>query len=237
VLASGGGTLLVVWTDDNEVRATRIHPSFTIDPPVVVSTDAVLFPLHPTVAFNGTHFLIAWLDVYAFDRGYGRPSISGRRVTPGLSLVDTTDLLLVGEASTFLQRDAPSLAAKGSEWFLAYQSRFEFLTPELSLARIAPNGTTTSTSIIGSGFTPELTWSGTTMYVAYRPEGGALRVEPVDGAGLTEQIAGRVSDGRQIGITSRNGQWLAVYARFAETHVPRVFAAIPARTLPRRRAL
>ncbi|HEV7241999.1 MAG TPA: hypothetical protein VGQ36_22400 [Thermoanaerobaculia bacterium] len=235
VLASGGGTLLVAWSD-GEIHATRVHPSGTIDPPVVVSVGAERFAVDPAVAWNGTEFLVAWVRTYEFDRSWYRPEILTRRVTPELALSGSLTAMVSGPQS---QIGVPAVASDGTDWFVAWHDLYSM---EVRAKRVGD----TASTFVGRGFVPELTWTGKTLYVAYRPELGALAVRPVAGAGVEQNIDGTAKtidlwygEVEQIGIAARNGRWVAAYTRIgnaAEGFVPRVFATFTPNQ-PRRRSI
>lgn len=235
VLASGGGTLLVAWSD-GQIHATRVHPSGTFDPPVVVSAGAEHFAVDPAIAWNGTEFLIAWVQQYEFDRTWFRRKLLARRVTPELALAGSLTAVADTPSDGI---GVPAAASDGTGWFVAWP---ELYSLEVRVKRLGD----TASTIVDRGFVPELTWTGKTLYVAYRPESGVLAVRPVAGEGVEQTIAGipKPDDSwygelEQIGVAARNGRWVAVYTRIgaaAEGFVPRVFATFTPNQ-PRRRSI
>ena len=224
-LASGGGTLVVAWSDSRDVFITREHPSLTLDPPVLVSQESDLDAIEPAVSWNGTHFLIAWAGTYDFDRAYVRSTLIARRVTPELAFAGSP---------VSLQRygvEAPAIASDGKDWLIAWQSLPDYEGPAISRMRITSDGVAQDETIVARGFAPQLVWTGNSMLLAYRPKNAALTVMPVGGDGTAETIPGTALpvSGDQLGITWRNGRWIAVYPRIGDESVgfvARVFAAI-----------
>ncbi|MGZ8779579.1 MAG: hypothetical protein ACXW31_06630 [Thermoanaerobaculia bacterium] len=248
-LASGGGTLLVVWSNGFDVLATRVHPSLTADPPVIVSSDIDMNAVDPAAAWNGAHFLVAWVGTYDFDRIWVRPRLYTRRVTPELGFAGASNLTLA--RSHWESIGMPAIASDGQDWFIALKREAHLFASEIYLTRFTASGEPGAEVLVASGSAPELVWTGSTLFLAYRPDNGALAVKPVVGAGTAEMIAGKTRNAPpgaigslplfdQTGITWRNGRWIAAYQRIGEEDegfVPRVFAAISGRTKGKARAI
>lgn len=128
-LAHGSGVSLLVWSDRRSALGTALggpifSAGFAQSEDDVLGQrldaqgqllDAVPFPIaagagrqvEPRVAFNGQHFLVAWLaDAQVFAR---RVSMTG-------ALLDATPILVDASADTF------SLAANGTSWLLVTES-------------------------------------------------------------------------------------------------------------------
>ena len=117
VMATGGGTTLVVWDDlrggDRDVFATRLDPNGApLDPVPIAIAHGSADQTAPQVAWNGTHFLVAWLSQES-SAGWYRNEPRAVRITPQGSIVDTTPIALPVEADTLV------LASDGAEWLLA----------------------------------------------------------------------------------------------------------------------
>jgi hypothetical protein len=69
-ISSDGSDFLVVWTDSRDMNESwtdiygaRISPSGAVlDPRGIPICTAAGYQRHPSVAFNGTHYLVAWID-------------------------------------------------------------------------------------------------------------------------------------------------------------------------------
>src|SRR5262249_13361932 len=61
----------------------------------------------PSVAFDGTNYLVVWADSGALDS-------YGTRVTPGLTVLDPSGFLLTGGSGWQVD---PKVASNGSGWF------------------------------------------------------------------------------------------------------------------------
>ncbi len=236
-LASGGGALLLAWSDSRDVLVTRVHPSLTTDPPVIVSSDVDGLAVDPAVAWNGAECLIAWVETFTFDRTTLRPTVYARRMSPELGPAGPSIVV----ADKVGQAGAPVAASDGKDWFVAWEAVYE---TAIVFSRIAATGEAGPKVIVARGSAPGLAWSGKTLYLAWRPESGAVAVQPLARPGATETIAGRTRSAspflyEQSGIAWRNGRWIAAYPRLgdeAEGFVPRVFAAIAA-ARPKGRAI
>ena len=94
---SGGGVSLVVWVDTRvpngtrKIWATRVDAvGQPLDKPMLELGDGegTSNDVSPRVAFNGTHFVVAWVDP-------GQRSILYRRVSPQGALVDAAPRIAV----------------------------------------------------------------------------------------------------------------------------------------------
>lgn len=88
-IASDGMNYLVVWEDNRngfyDIFGTRITPSGTVlDPWGIVVSDALYDQVRPSVAFNGTDYLVVWEDC----RASHREKIYGARVSPNGAVLD-----------------------------------------------------------------------------------------------------------------------------------------------------
>ncbi|MBI2844849.1 MAG: hypothetical protein HYX78_15760, partial [Armatimonadetes bacterium] len=129
--AAGGSGYLVVWQDrrsgaDYDVYGILVGEdgtpqgeSFLISSVNVASGhDVVGAPGNqtaPAVAFNGTDFLVVWLD----SRTTGEPPhIYGARVTISGQLLDRDGIAISTGSTT---HNAPAAASDGADWLVAYE--------------------------------------------------------------------------------------------------------------------
>jgi hypothetical protein len=112
--AFDGTNYLVVWQDarngvDYDIYAARVAPDGTV-------LDAAAIPLctaagdqtQPSVVFDGTNYLAAWMDARA---GTANLHVYGTRITPGGAVLDASGLPIATAAPV---GSAPTLAANGS---------------------------------------------------------------------------------------------------------------------------
>ncbi|HEX6097540.1 MAG TPA: hypothetical protein VF432_14525 [Thermoanaerobaculia bacterium] len=239
-LASGGGSLVLVWTDEGQpLRATRIYAGGTYDPPVAVVEAGGLLE-DPVISFNGTHFLLAWTDVYLdWDILY-RTGILARRMTPELQFADTEPRTLVSFGWTRNVAE-PSLASNGSAWFLTWTSTANAQTQQVRAARIAADGTAEDSRALTHGFGAEIAWTGTQLVVAWKDD--ALYVAPLTevlGAPRILDPSPMVYEDRQVSLTRWGSSWAAAYPLVGGVevgHVPRVVVTVEGRSARKVRAI
>ncbi|HEY0370727.1 MAG TPA: hypothetical protein VGD79_01925, partial [Thermoanaerobaculia bacterium] len=255
-MASGGGSLVLVYSDEGvALRATRIHAAGTYDPPVAV-LDYAGFRLDPQISFNGTQFLIAWIETYIDWDWFYQHAISGRRMTPELQFAEAAPHALV----TFgfgRHHDEPSLTSDGKDWFLAWTIATSPYDPnppsddkkQVRLARITPDGN--ADSLLGTaltrGFGAEIAWTGSRLAAAWKDDtiGTPLLVSrltsalAIEGAQILDPHA-TVYEERQVALGRWGSGWAAVYPMIggAETgYVPRVLATVEGRGKGKFRAI
>ena len=138
VMATGGGTTLVVWDDlrggDRDVFATRLDQNGApLDPVPIAIARGSGDQTSPQVAWNGTHFLVAWLSQEP-TAGWYRNEPRAVRVAPQGTIVDTTPISLPVEA------DYLAMASDGAD-FLVATTGTTAGTGDIRGWRIAGNGT------------------------------------------------------------------------------------------------
>ena len=248
-LGSGGGALVLLYTSDNDLLATRLHAAGTFDPPVPVIENALVED--PLIVWNGTQFLAAWTDVHLdWDIVYYR-AVSGRRMSADLQFADAEPLTLASLGLTW-QPHEPSLASNGSEWFLTWTGEVQ-QQPVVRIQRIAADGSVADVrgGALASGFGSEIVWNGRRLAVAWKDTaaGNPLLIAPLTPDALGIDRDGQrtldpntmIYDGsRQVSLTRWGSGWAAVYpsiAGAAEGHVPRVYATLEARVKGKVRAI
>lgn len=222
-LASGGGMLVAFTTGSRDVVATRIHPAGTADPAVVVAHRDGVYPRYPVASWNGSHFLVAWIESSVTDDVW-RGTIAGRRVTLNLGI--DGDVLALAAGKEVDPFETPALASNGGEWFLAWSRE-----NHVRLARIAADGTVLSESPTLYGSAPQLTFAGRQLVLAAKSFGNVT----IQAGDTFTTIPSLPYDG--FSLTSRAAKWYTAFTRRGGTevgHVERVYVASPG---PRRRTL
>ncbi|MBN1208055.1 MAG: tandem-95 repeat protein, partial [Myxococcaceae bacterium] len=119
-LAFDGTNYLAVWQDDrssgqNDIYASRISPAGTVlDVSGIVVSSTPQTQINPTVAFNGTSYLVVWEDYRNLATS---ADLYGARLTPSGSVLDASGLPLIQAAANQSQ---PSLARVGTQYLLAW---------------------------------------------------------------------------------------------------------------------
>jgi hypothetical protein len=168
-IAFDGTNYLVTWTGypengGGDIYATRVTPGGTVLDPggIPVSTGSAV---HPSVAFDGTNYLIVWDTGGAFGG-----DIYGARVTPAGEVLDPAGI----PVSTASNAEAePKLAFDGTNYLVVWEdSPGSF--PTVRGARVAPNGTVLDPSGIAISpvtqtweTTPSVAFDGTTFMVVW----------------------------------------------------------------------
>jgi hypothetical protein len=236
-MASGGGSLVLVWTDEAEpLRATRIHAGGTYDPPVTVAADWV-GSTEPLLSFNGTHFLIAWTDIALDWDIFYLLGISGRRMTPDLHFADSEPRTLVSYG-TVRGEDEPSLTSNGNDWFVTWTHMTDGEN-QVRMARVAADGTADDGMVLTRGSGAEIAWTGTQLVLAWKDD--ALYVAPLNGG--TRRVLDpnpMVYEERQVSLTRWGSSWAAAYPLVlggGAGHVPRVLVTLDGRSARKVRAV
>ncbi|WP_224365732.1 Ig-like domain-containing protein [Hyalangium versicolor] len=120
-LAFDGTNYLAVWQDDrlgqNDIYGARISPSGTlVDTGGIIINSAQQAQTNPTVAFNGTSYVVVWED--ARNTAATGIDLYGTRVAPDGSVLDGLGLPLVTSAAN---QTLPALARLGTQCLLAWQ--------------------------------------------------------------------------------------------------------------------
>ncbi|WP_395818481.1 Ig-like domain-containing protein [Archangium minus] len=121
-LATDGQNVLAVWRQSVSGNSSTIHARLipptgtTGGSPRLIGRSALPYS-SPTVAFNGTHYLVAWMD----DSNTTAPGsdISGTRVSTTGAVLDSPSRTLVLGSGSFYP-DNPRLASVGSQLLLAW---------------------------------------------------------------------------------------------------------------------
>ncbi|MCK4575268.1 hypothetical protein KAU34_02560, partial [candidate division WOR-3 bacterium] len=117
-VAFDGTNYLVVWMDyrcaSNDIYGTRVNQSgVVLDPAgIAISTDG--FSQHyPSVAFNGTNYLVVWEDLRNFST-----DIYGARVTQSGIVLDP-DGIAISTVTNW--QESPSVACDGTNYLVVWE--------------------------------------------------------------------------------------------------------------------
>jgi hypothetical protein len=180
--AFDGANYFVVWrqqtgsgTDSTaDVYGVRVDPTGTVlDAAPMVVSSAANGQYGPSVAFDGTNFLVVWLDGRSLSGaqncGTAVCEIFGARVTPSGALLDgpaTSGGIGISTGGTQPRDDLPSVAFNGTEFLVAWATS-GFATSGstgIRLARVAPGGVVISTPASGIGVSGAPPSSTTSLY-------------------------------------------------------------------------
>ncbi|HVG63768.1 MAG TPA: Ig-like domain-containing protein [Hyalangium sp.] len=121
-LAFDGTNYLAAWQDhrsgtESDIYAARISPAGAVldSAGIAVSTQSAA-QTNPTIAFNGSTYLIVWED--SRNQASTDLDLYGARVSPAGAVLDTSGRALIVAASAQTQ---PALTRVGSQYLLAWQ--------------------------------------------------------------------------------------------------------------------
>lgn len=172
-VAWNGSRFLVVWTDSRggpittTIYAARVNAGGLQDPTGIQLSPTDGFETEPTVASNGSDFLVAWGDSRDFAGGTqiyaNRVSDAGTVIAPGEFVV----------ASRIGSQSLPAAAFDGTNYFVAYVQGNPSGERDLYGTRVSPagavlDGTTTGQAIstaAGDQTLPQIAFNGSYLVV------------------------------------------------------------------------
>jgi hypothetical protein len=209
-VAFDGTNYLVVWSDwrgYGDIYGARVSPSgVVLDTSGIAISTSPYYQIYPSVAFDGTNYLVAWEDHRA---GYDISDIYGSRVTPGGVVLDPNGIVI---STAERSQESPSVAFDGVNYLVVWQddrtSRYYW---DLFGSRVSPsglvldpNGIAISTAPYYQTY-PSLAFDGTNYFVVWSDLRGGL---DYDIYGARVSPAGIVLDTSGIPIpTAPNSQY------------------------------
>lgn len=168
-VAFDGADFLVVWTEavngTIEVYGAQVKGDGTqVQPTGAISTVDATTDRYPSVAWNGTRFLVVWDDAFsATDH-----DIYGRQVNPaGVPLGSPFPL-----ASSATNQSKPSVTAGGSNFYAVWTAQPS--SDDVYGGRVDTNGALLDGNggrvVVGAGLgesAPDVDWNGTSYLVTY----------------------------------------------------------------------
>ncbi|HVU05163.1 MAG TPA: hypothetical protein VHE30_25615 [Polyangiaceae bacterium] len=129
-VAVGGGNFFVVWevlggVSGYDIRGARMAPNgIVLDSPLPIST-ATNDQTTPGIAFNGTNFLVAWVDARTCCGGTRGASVYATRVDTSGNVLDGTGTNLSNTAYP----TSPRVASDGTNFLVAWDVDCHLCTP------------------------------------------------------------------------------------------------------------
>jgi hypothetical protein len=139
-----GTNYLVVWQDgrslvDYDIYGARVSPGGSVrDPSGFAISNAGGSQESPSIAFDGTNYLVAWQD----GRNGSSFDIYGARVTPGRLVLDTTGIAISTAARN---QQVPSVAFDGTNYLVVWADSVNG-TSDIYGARVTTGGVVVDTS-------------------------------------------------------------------------------------------
>jgi len=149
-VAFDGTNFLVVWTDwrndSRDIYACRVSPAGTVlDPAGIGICTSGDRQESPAVAFDGTNFLVTWMD----ERG-GTRDIYGCRVSPAGAVLDPKG---IGICTSGFRQESPAVAFDGTNFFVAWMD-WRTIFADIYGARLRPDGTVADSADIAISTEP-----------------------------------------------------------------------------------
>ncbi len=157
-IAFDGANFLVVWGDyrsggSSDIYGSRATPAGTVlDPQGIVISTAVVYQLSPALAFDGTNFLVVWMDFRCGD-SY---DIYGSRVTPAGTVLDPSGIPVSTAAG---DQWAPALAFDGTNFLVVWTDYRSGDTRDIYGCRVTPAGVVLDPAGIAISTAPDDQWS------------------------------------------------------------------------------
>jgi len=208
-IAWNGSSYLVVWTDgtgtSSDIKGFRIYP--TLQP-----VDAAPFDIcaaeqdqyAPSVAWNGSYFLVVWVDArYAVSPDYFT-DIFGARVSSSGIVYPMSSAICQATNNQY----APSVTAGGSTWLVAWED-WRSGSPEIYGGRVSNAGSVLDGSGVqistatANKYTPRVSWDGTNYLAVWADNRNGWTTD-IFGVRLSPTLA-RL-DANDISICTESGE-------------------------------
>ncbi|MEO0227999.1 MAG: hypothetical protein ABIL70_08145, partial [candidate division WOR-3 bacterium] len=141
-VAFDGTNYLVVWSDERsgyyiyDIYGARVSPNgVVLDPNGIPISTAANSQLYPSVAFDGTNYLVVWQD---YRNNPDTSDIYGARVSQNGTVLDPSGIPISTAAN---YQVCPSVAFGGTNYLVVWQDyRNNPDTSDIYGARVSPNG-------------------------------------------------------------------------------------------------
>ncbi len=135
---------LVVWMDyrndpgnysNSNIYGARIEQSGTVlDPSGIAISTAINCQMFPSLAFDGTNYLVVWQD----ERSGSEWDIFGARLNQSGILLDTLGIVI---SDTTDDQKEPSIAFDGTEYLVVWRDNCSSSFSDIYGAKVSPSGT------------------------------------------------------------------------------------------------
>lgn len=149
-IASNGSEFLLVWSDGNDIRGTRIDATGAMLDTSLVISNATGAQTTPSVASNGTDFLVAWTDARNADT-----DIYAARVTAAGVVSDPTGIAVYSGAHP---QDWPRVASNGTDYLVTWESNLDGTNYDVYGQRITAAGAALDGSGIAIATSTTIEW-------------------------------------------------------------------------------
>jgi hypothetical protein len=208
-IAFDGTTYMVVWCDNREgndiygARVTSAGAGVLLDQTGIPISTAVGCQTSPAIAFNGTDYLVVWVDYRNGSQG----DIYAARVSPSGKVLDPEGIVISSAPGSQL---SPAIAFDGADYLVVWQdARGGDWDCDIYGSRVSPSGVVLDVGGIaistapGSQAEPAVAFGGTNYLVVWgdtRSGWGATYCARVSVSGSVLDSTGiGVGDGPELG--------------------------------------
>jgi hypothetical protein len=189
-IAWGGSSYLLAWTEgtsgDSDVKAIRLNPDLTTPdttPFVMGGGDNAQYA--PSVAWNGTDFMVVFLDTKQANQ-FNQTDVAGARLNPITGVITRAVTGTGSNAADICTNTAaqysPSVASDGSNWLAVWQdtrdtstsSPYTYSVPQTYYARLDPAGANLGTvggtklsTYLSAKASPKVAFDGTNYFIVW----------------------------------------------------------------------
>ena len=213
----GGTNFFVAWQDssgaENDVYGARVSPSGTVlDPAGIPISTGVGSQAAPSVASDGSNYLVAWQD----GRSGTSQDVYGARVSQAGAVLDPTGIPISSEAN---DQSATSVAFDGSNYLVAWQDGRSGTSQDVYGARVSQAGAVLDPTGIpisaaaNDESAPSVAFGGTNYLVAWQDTRSGSDVY-----GARVSPGGTVLDPNGIAVATAAGEQLAPSVTFDGTN-------------------
>jgi len=164
-VAFDGTNYLIAWGHENEIirdiYAARVSPiGIVLDPPIVLESGwQSPRNVNPTVAFDGTNYLVVFMNL----NWMGAPMVEGMRVSTDGIVIDICNSFWIAWTTT-----PPSIAFDGNNYLVLWSG---VPTEGVHGRRVTPGGNTLESFVIATGYAeqyPSVAFDGTNYLAVWQ---------------------------------------------------------------------
>jgi MYXO-CTERM domain-containing protein len=175
-------------------RAAMLSPAGALDLPL--PSNGYGRPLEPTVAYNGTNYLVAWVDP---DRvPFGNQAVFAARVAPGGAVLDTSGIPV---HTSSLAHQGVAAASDGTEFLVVWEEPATIRAALVTGAGVVLSSVALVTGNFNLQARPTIAFGGGTYFVAWRQTVGSDQGE-IYGARVSTTGAVLDAGGLAVGLAA-----------------------------------
>jgi len=175
----GGTNCLVVWQDyrngsDYDIYGARVAPAGTVLDPTGIPVSTTAYGVeHAAVSFDGTDWLVVWMD------GRGSRDIYGARVSQAGTVLDPAGVPI---STVPYWKATPAVSFDGTNFFVVWQDSRRSMYKDIYGARVNQAGTVIDPSGIpittgtARPQSPAISYDGANYFVVWLDERGAYDI-------------------------------------------------------------